>query len=235
MEEIDLKELFSVFWNKKFLIIAVTIIFIMIGTIYSTCLKIPLYTSSTTLLLASSSSDSSDSNSITTTEVTLNSNLIETYSELVTSKKVLNEVIENLDINAEEEELKDCITVSAISDSQLIEISVTHENANYAEKIANEIARVFAEQIIPEYYNMSNVYVVDEAEISNEPSNINHIKDIIIFAFVGIVISVGYVFIINMLDNTVKTPEEIEKLCGIHVLVSVPMIEGFSNQKGGKK
>ena len=237
MEEIDLKELFSIFWNKKFQIISVIVVFIIIGAVYTMGFKTPVYTSSTTLLLASASTDSTEatSNSITTTDVTLNSNLIETYSELVTSKKVLGEVIENLGIDEDESTLENNITVSAVSSSQLIEIAVTHENANYAARIANEIARVFAEQIIPEYYNMSNVYIVDEAEVPDAPSNINHAKDVIIFAFVGLIISVAYVFILNMLDNTVKTAEEIEKLYGIHVLVSIPTIESFTNQKGGKR
>ena len=69
----------------------------------------------------------------------------------------------------------------------------------------------------------------------NKPSNIHHTKDVILFAFVGFALSAAYVFILNMLDNTIKTSEDIEKAYGIPVLVNVPQIESFDNERGGKK
>ena len=234
MEEIDLKELISVFWNKKILIISVTIIFIVIGAIYTFAFKTPMYSSSTTLVLAMSETTSSETtNSITSTDVNLNSSLVSTYSKIVESNEVLREVISNLGIDESEESLKDNIDVSAVDDTEIIEITVSHENAVYAAKIANEIASVFSEKV-NEIYNINNVYVLDEAEVENSPSNINHAKDIIIFALAGFVLAAVYVFILNLLDDTVKTPEEIEKIYDLYVLVSIPDIESFETKKGGK-
>ena len=101
MEDIDLKELFMIFWNKKIQIILFIILFAIIGGIYTIGFIKPMYTASTTLVLATSSGENTQdaTNSITTTDVTLNSKLVSTYSELVKSKKVLRKVISNLNID----------------------------------------------------------------------------------------------------------------------------------------
>ena len=236
MEDIDLKELFMIFWNKKIQIILLVILFAIIGAIYTIGFITPMYTSSTTLVLATSGSENTQdaTNSITATDVTLNSKLVSTYSELVKSKKVLRQVIANLNIDVEEEELRKNITVSSVKDTELIEITVSNKNSEYSAQIANEIAKVFSEEV-NEIYNINNIHVVDEAEIAENPSNINISKNVIIFAFVGIVISIVYVLVANMLDTTVKSAEEIEKDYGIPVIAAIPLMESFESEKGGKK
>ena len=240
MEEIDLKDLFQTFWNKKIHILRITLIFIVIGIIYTIGFVTPMYTSSTTLVLAASDK-TTDTNkqagTITTTDVTLNSKLVATYSELVKSKNVLRQVISNLGIKVNEEDLRNNIAVSSVKETELIEITVSNENASYAAKIANEIAKVFTAKV-GEIYNINNVHVVDEAEISTNPSNINHAKDIVIFAFIGLVISVMYVLIANMLDTTVKTQEDIEKAIKIPVLANIPIYNMDMEKlrkKGGRR
>lgn len=233
MEELDLKELLMLFWNKKVKILLIVAIFIAIGIIYTIGFVTPVYTSSTTLLLAGSGSSSSSSNTITTTDITLNSKLVSTYSTLVQSKSVLRQVISNVGIDLDEEELRNNITVSQEKDTEIIRISVTNINATTAEKVANETAKVFIERV-SDIYKINNVQVVDQAEISNTPSNVNHLKDIIIFAFIGVVIAVIYVLLVNMLDTTIKTAEEVEKEFKIPVLASIPMYN-FETEKGGKK
>lgn len=236
MEELDLKELFNLFWSKIFQILLIVVIATGIGVIYTFGFTTPKYSSLTTLVLTGSEalSGTDSTNSITTTDLTLNSKLISTYSDLVKSKKILRQVISNLNIDVNEEELKKNVSVTLREDTEVIEITVTNENAVYAAKIANEIARVFPD-LVSGIYNINNVYIVDEAEVESTPSNINHGKDIVIFAFVGIVIAVMYVLIANMLDTTIKTPEDVEKGFGLPVLVSIPLIDNFNNEKGGKK
>ena len=232
MEELDLKELLNLFWNKKLQIILIIAIFMVIGVIYTIGFVTPMYTSSTTLVLAASdSNDTKQSDTITTTDITLNSKLVSTYSEIVKSKNVLRKVIENLNIDVKEETLRKNITVTSVKDTELIEISVSDENSTYASKIADEIARVFTDKV-KEIYNISNVYVLDEAEVSTSPSNVNHTKDIAIFAFIGIVVSVMYVLIANMLDTTIQSQEDVERLFKVPVLAAIPL---NLPEKGGKK
>ncbi len=228
MEEIDLKELFEIFWHKKAQIILIILIFMVLGVIYSVGFVTPMYSSSTTLVLAGTSSSADEnqvSETITTADLTINSKLVATYSELVKSKNILGQVISNLGINVNEEQLRQNVQVTSVEDTELIEITVSNENPEYAAKIANEIAKVFEEKIAKEIYNINNVHIVDEATASIEPSNVNHVKDIVIFAFIGAVVAVMYVLIANMLDTTVKTQEDIEKGIKIPVLASIPMYD----------
>ena len=234
MEELDLRELLMLFWNKKVKIILIIAIFMALGIIYTIGFVTPEYTSSTSLLLANSS-DTSKANTITTADITLNSKLVSTYSELIRSKKILSPVIENLGINISYDKLKNNVTVSSVKDTELIKISVTNESATVSAKIANEIAKVFKEKVAEDIYKIDNVVVVDEAEVSDTPSNINHTKDVMMFAVIGFVVSVAYVLIANMLDTTIKTEEDVEKLFRVPVLASIPMCEFETNKKGGKR
>ena len=235
MEEIDLREFIMLFWNRKVSIILITIIFMLIGIIYSVGFVTPKYTSSTTLLLATSESSNSKTNTITTSDITLNSKLVSTYSELVKSKNVTRQVISNLGIDETEDELRDSITVSSVKDTELIKISVTDKNATNAYNIANEIAKVFTQKV-SEIYNINNVQVLDQAEVSSVPSNINHTKDVIMFTFVGLFVAIVFVLVANMLDTTIKSSEEVEKLCNVPVIASIPLYSfEIATNKGGKR
>ena len=243
MEEIDLKDLFNIFWKRKISIILITLIVMCIGVIYSFLFTTPKYSSSTSLLLVGSTKDEGET-SITTTDITINSKLVSTYSEIIKSRNVLREVLDNLDVKISEDSLRKSITVQQVTSTEMIKITVTTKNATESAKIANEIAKVFITKI-KEYYNMNNVQVVDEAEVSKTPSNIKHSRDIIIFGFAGAVLAVIYALIANMLDTTVKTSDDIQKLFGVPVLAQIPTYElelqqiDQKNQKkrmmGGKK
>lgn len=246
MEEIDLKELFEMFWNKKAQIILLILIFMVIGIIYSVGFVTPMYSASTTLVLVGTESNSTDTNQtttttdgITTTDITINSKLVATYSELVKSKNILGQVISNLGIDINEDVLRKNIQVTAVEDTELIEITVSNENPEYAAKIANETAKVFKEKIAEEIYKINNVYIVDQATVPSQPSNINYAKNIVIFSFIGAVVAVAYVLILNMLDTTVKTQEDIESSIKLPVLVSIPIYDSdmqkLKKRKGGRR
>ena len=136
----------------------------------------------------------------------------------------------------EESTLKKIVSVTAAEDTEFIEVSVRYEEPVLATKIANEIAKVFIENV-KEFYGVQNVHVVDAAEVPQGPYNINHVKDIVIFAFIGVVIAVVYVLVSNMLDTTIKSEEDIEKISGLTVLTTMPLYEETNNRrkKGGRK
>lgn len=223
MEELDLKELFFMFWNKKLEIILITLMFVAVGIGYSYFFVKPEYTSTTSLVLAqSSSSGQTGDGTISATDLTMNSKLVSTYSELIKRKAILGQVCENLNIpESNIQELRGKIKVNSAKNTEIIEISVTNKDPNKAAAIANEIAKVFGEKIV-EIYNISNVYLLDRAEANAVPSNINHMKDVVIFAFIGLVIAAVYVLIANMLDNTIKTEQDVEATTELLVLSSIP-------------
>lgn len=233
MEELDLKELFELFVSKWFQILLIIVIFAIIGGVYTMGFVKPKYSADTTLVLTTSSSEGDKS--ITANDVTLNSKLVSTYSEIVKSDAVLSTVINNLGTKISQRALKNSISVNAVKDADIISITVTTEDAEESAKIANELAKVFCEKI-KELYKINNINILDEARPNSTPANINHTKDIIIFVFIGLVVAVGYVFLLNMLDTTIKSAEEIEKGLKIPVLVTIPYIYSIEEtKKGGKR
>lgn len=230
MEEIDLKTFFSTIWNKKIEIILILAVFIMLGVTYTTSFVSPKYIASTTLVLSNSENTNMIKNTITTTDLTLNSKLLSTYRVLVRSKSVLRQVIKNLNIDITEEELKKNVTVSAVQNTEVIKISVTNEDKETAAKIANEIAKVFSEEV-NKLYNINNITIVDKANVNNETSNLNPTRDILIFLAIGLVVSLFYIIFSTMFDTTIKSQSDIEKAFNVLVLATIP----YESDKGGKR
>ena len=225
MEEIDLKELIGMFLEKKFLIIAIVLIAAILGAVYTIKFVVPLYQSSTSLVLVqvvteNKDEDDTGESAISSTDIALNSNLVDDYREIAKSKSVVKKVIDNLNLDMSLTEIQNSISVSSISDTELIRITVTHADKNLACKVANEVAKVFIEKV-NEIYKVSNVHVLDKAEVAVTPSNINLGKNIVVFAFVGFVLVSAYILLINMLDTTVKTDTDIEKALKLPVLASI--------------
>lgn len=236
MEELDLKQLFRIFWNKRLHIIAIILVFLVIGTVYTFAFVKPKYQAYTTLVLAQSDvmvQNTDDQQGITQTELTLNQKLVPTYSELVKTKNVLREVIRELRLDIDEDELRKNVTVKLVEDTELIKITVTNKDAVDAKNIANKIAEIFSDRV-SEIYKINNITIVDEAEEATEPCNINHLRDLAIFMVVGLVVAIIYVLLTNLLDTTVKSAEDIEKELEVSVLASIPTIKDETKlNKGG--
>lgn len=241
MEEIDLKELIGMFLEKKFLIIFVVILFAILGAVYTTQFITPLYESSTSLVLVQTGTNTQTtdsslaiSESITTTDITLNSKLVDAYAVVAKSKKVAGKVVENLKLNITADELKQMVTISSASDTQNLKVTVKHVNPEQACRIANEVAEVFIEEVVA-IYKVENLYILDPAEVATTPCNINLTKNIVIFAFVGGILVAGYILLINMLDTTIKTDTDIEKAISIPVLASIVLNDDGNKKKGTRK
>lgn len=236
MEELNLKQLINIIWNGKKYIIITIILAILLGIGYSYFLVTPKYEASTTLVLAKAEEKVSNeiSTGITQTDLNLNKNLVSTYRELIRSKTVIRQVMDNLKItDLKENTLKNNISVSSVKDTELIEITVRDENPERATNIANEIAKVFTVQVA-EIYNINNVHVIDKAELNNVPYNVHHTKDIAVIALIGAILSIVCIIILSLLDTTVKTQEDIEKVTGMIILAEIPEIS-FNLKVGGKR
>lgn len=230
MEEIDLKELFNIFWSKKLFIIMVTLTFAVLGLYYSTKIVIPDYKSTATLVLTKS--NNTETSTITQSEVTLNQQLVATYTELIKTNNILRQVINNLQYtDITEEDLRKNVEVQLVSTTQLIEVSVKNTDNIKAKELTNEIVKVFIEKT-KEIYKLENIHMVDEAKIEEEPYNVNYKKDILIFASIGFILAAGIVYIKSLFDTTIKNNEEVEKKLGLAVLASIPQYNYEIKKKG---
>lgn len=224
MEEIDLNELFTYVKGKLSLIITITFGVCLLGCLYGLFIQKPMYKSYTTVILGGNSTQT-----ITQGEVTLNKNLVTTYAEIVTSRRVLDQVIEELNLDMSYETLKNKISVTSVNNTEIIKITVEDSNAVHAKNIANVTANYFKEEIV-DLYNMNNVNTLDEAIQAKTPYNINVFKQIIIYFMIGFIISAGIVFIIFYFDRTIKSSEQIEQKLKLPILGNVE-----EYQKGGRK
>ena len=228
-EEIDLKSIFQMLCDRKIAIIAIILICIVAGFIYTTFFVSPVYQATSTAILTSNSGEEGQV-SVTQSEVTLNNSLLSTYQGIATSDSVVSKVISNLGLNISADTLKSQITVTSTTNTQIIKITVENADPSLAAKIANEIRQVFTERVA-ELYDMQNIKPLDDAKVPTSPSNVNHMTDIIIFAGIGIVLAVAYVFIANLLDNTVKSSSDIEKATGLNVIAEIPVYEFNQGRK----
>lgn len=222
MDEVNLKELFRYILSKFYIVVTAVVVVVLAGEIYSTYLKTPLYRSTTKLVLTSSQGDNSQT-AVTNTDVTLSNNLVKTYSEIVTSRGVLSKVIDNLKLNTTTDELASKVTVSSVSNTQIITIAVSDPDASQAEKIANEIAKVFKAEIVS-LYKIDNVQIVDKAQVASSPYNVNILKQTLQFLAAGLAMGIGIVLIMFYLDNTVKSSQVVEDKVGLVVLGVVPKV-----------
>lgn len=221
MEEIDVKELLKTIWNRKLIIIIVALIFAIIAAIYSFKIQKPKYQANTTVVLTKAGNTENSADAVTSTDITMNQDLVATYSKIIKSNSVLGQVISNLQIDGlTEDELRQNVTVEAIEDTEVISISVISEDPEMAADIANEIGKVFSEKIV-DMYKINNVYTLDVAETPQNPYNINPKKYILIAFVIGIILPCGIIVLITLFDNTVKSSSEIEELLNTPVIAQI--------------
>ena len=230
MEEVNLKEMFSYFLSKYLLIILFVVLGACACIVYSLFIQKPMYNSYTTVVLARSSDSTSNSGTLQS-DVTTNQKLVSTYREIIKSRRILNQVISNLDLNMSYETLHNMVSVTNEKDTELIKIAVNSQNSKDAKDIANEIAKVFSKEI-ENIYEIKNLSIIDYADENTTPYNINVPKQMVISVLVSFVLACGIIFVMFYFDTTIKSSEEIEEKIGLPVLGVVPFKPTL---KGGNK
>ena len=140
MEDLYIHDILDYFVKKIWVIGLITILSVLIGLIYSIGIKTPMYKSTTSVILASNQT-------ITQSDLTLYQKLINTYTQIVTSKNVINDTIKDLSLNYDYEALKKNVSVNAVTDTEIIKIAVADENAQMARNISDTIAKNFKEEV----------------------------------------------------------------------------------------
>ena len=232
MEEINLKELFEYFVSKLPIIVIAALLTTLVGIAYGLWFQKPMYNSYTTIVLTrtDNGSTTTDGTGITQSDVLLNQNLVSTYREIIKSKRILNQVINNLDLSISTDELEKNISVTSEKDTEVIKISVNSSNPTDAKDIANEIERVFSNEIIS-IYNIKNITIIDYAEEDTTPYNINVPKQIILAFLIGFILACAVIFVTFYFDTTIKSSEEIENKLGLPVLGVVPLKSISKNKR----
>ena len=231
--EIDLKELFLELLGNWYKIVIAIILAAAICFAYSAFLVTPQYTSTSILYVLSSST------SITSlTDIQIGTNLTYDYMEVVSGRPVLDQVIENLDLDMEYAQLSGKISIENPEYSRLLEITVTDEDPELAKEIADEVAEV-ASAYIAEKMDQDPPSVIQYGYVSATAVSPDVMKNTMVGGIAGAVLSILIICIAYLINDTITSPEDIEKKIGLNVLASLPN-EGKGeydgeNRKSGRK
>ncbi len=230
MEEINIKDFFN-YLKKYILIICGVVVIFVIGVFtYDKSIKKPLYTTYTTIILTKSN-EAQTSTTITQNDILLNQKLVETYTKIIKSKLVLDQVISETGITYTAEELGQNVAVEAYENTEMLKISVTDSDPELSASIANSIAQVFSGEVA-KIYQMNNISVIDIAQVPEEVSNNTLTRDFFIALFISIFGSIGVIFIIYYFDDSIKLTDDLEEEIGMPVIAKVFKSDIGSKNRG---
>lgn len=217
--EIDVLYLLRKLWSRKFFIIFIALVVGTIALLGSVFLIKPKYTSTTRIYVVSRTADS-----ITNQDLQAGSYLVKDYQEVITSNEVLSSVIDKEKLSLTPNELSSMISVTIPTDTRVISISVEDDNAQEATTIANTVREVAAEKI-KAVTKVDDVTTLEAAEVPKEPSSPNIKRNTLIGVIAGGVLAVISIIILEVLDDHVRRPEDIEDVLGLPLLGIVPDID----------
>ncbi len=230
-ETISLKEIMETLLKRIKMIILITLIAAIVSAGVSFYYLTPIYQASTQLLVNQSKSEQPTYN---VGEIQTNLQLINTYNVIMKSPAILDKVVDQLDLDLTAGQLNSKINVQSENNSQVVNLVVQDPDPYLAADIANEVAKVFQTEIVT-IMNVDNVSILAKAEVGENPSPIkpNPMLNIAIAIVVGMMAGVGLAFLLEYLDNTIKTEQDVEKVLGLPVLGSIAKME--DNEKNKKK
>lgn len=227
-DEIELSELFKLLKMNRTLIVSVTLIFTIIGFLFTQFLIKPEYQSSATLIV---NNRHAESQNITSDEIRSAQNLASVYSIIIKSDTVLEEVIQEHQLDMSIDELSKRISVSSVDNTQVIEISSKTYDPKISQKITNSIVNIAPEFII-DMVEAGSVKVISEASFEEKPVSPNLKMNTLVSMILGLMLSTAYVLMNHMLDRRIKSEKEIERYLELPVIGIIPnenKLEGHSN------
>jgi capsular polysaccharide biosynthesis protein len=225
-ETIELREILEIVLKRKWLIAFSTIVCVILGGIYSFFCVTPIYKSETTLMVNSSKTLSTGdlAASFDIGSLNLSQKLVITYGEIVKSRIVLEQVIDRLELDMTYNQLLTNTTSQPVGSTEILKISVQNESPEQAALIANTISDVFVKEVM-RILKVNNVETIDIAIPIANPINVKTHLTIAIAFVLGFMMGVFGAFMIEYLDHTLKTEEDVEKYLDIPVIGTIPEFE----------
>ncbi len=223
MEEISLRDLYYILRKWIALIIILPLLAVAVSGAVSYFILEPEYETFTTLMVGKPK-DYISENKLEYNDLILNQKLVSTYGEIVKSRLVTDKVINNLGLGITYENFRSKVNVNLVKDTEIIKIQVSDNSPVLAAEIANETAQVFMEGV-KTIMKIENIQVIDLAQVPSRPIKPRKMLNMAIAGVLGLMASVFIAFLAEFLDNSIKTPEDVEKYLGIPVLGAIPFIK----------
>ena len=229
--EIDLQDLFGLLLHKVWIIILAAVVAGAIGFAVSFFLITPQYESTTSIYI---STNKGSENSMTLGDAQLASQLTKDYEELILGRTVLEKVIDVYKLDESYESLKNRVTVANTSNTRIITITVKDPNPANAQIIANSI-RDAAAIHIKDVTDVEAVNVADEANLPENPCEPSVPKWTLIAAIIGMVAAAGIIIVQYLMDDTIKSSEDIEKYLELSTLGLIPNFDTVEKKKKSRR
>ena len=220
--EIDVFATLKVLWKRKFSIILVALVFAIATFGYSAFLAKKEYQSTSRIYVVSRQNQ--DNNALTNSDLQAGAYLVKDYREIILSQNVLSQAIEELKLDMTPAELSKKISVSVPTDTRILSITAKDGDPKEAARIANGLRNVAAEKITS-VTKVSDVTTLDEAEVPQSPSSPNIKRNVLLGFVAGAGLMVVLLVVVEVLDDRVKKPEDVEELMGLPLLGVVPDIK----------
>lgn len=225
--EIDLMELFSVVWHNLLLIIEIGLCVGALAFLFSSLLVPKQYVSTTKVYILNRQSDSVN---VTYSDLQSGATLTKDYKELIKSLPVMEKVVAQLNLDISPEKLADKITVNSPADTRIIEISVSDTDPYMANAMANAV-RIAASAQISQVMDIEAVNIVQKASYPDHASSPSVMKNTMLGCILGAILTIAVLFVLYLLDDTIKTPDDVEKVLGMSVLGTIPILKGEEGKK----
>ena len=223
MEEISIQELFFIIKKRLLLIVILSILAVSTAGLISYFVLKPEYQTFTTLMIGKPK-DYQGESGIEYNDLILNQRLVSTYGEIVKMRVVADKVIENLGLDISYNEFGSKVSVNLVKDTEIIKLQVTDNNPELATDIANETAEVFMKSV-KDIMLIENVQVIDKAQIPISPIKPRPMLNMAIAGVLGLMGGVFLAFLLEFLNNTVKSSEDVERHLGLSVIGTIPMFK----------
>lgn len=224
---IDIGELFAALWSKAHIILLAGVVCALAAFLGTKLLITPQYDSVTKIYVISKQNE----NAVTSSDLQTGTLLTKDYMEMVKSRPVLEEVISVLNLDMSVNALADTITVETPAETRMIKITVRNADPKLAKSIADAV-RESASIQIQEVMNIDAVNTVENANLPTEKASPSTAKNTMLGGLLGALLAIAVIVVIFILDDTIKTPEDVERYLELNVLASLPIREG--TQKGKK-
>ena len=230
--EIDLLDLLGYYINRLPWLIIALVIGALAAGLYTHFLVPDKYTATAKMYMVSASSDTV----VNLSDLNLGTSLSSDYVELMKSRPIIETVAEKLGLDYTYSQMLDMISMSVVSNTRIIRVSATSRDPQEAMDIANQLARTAKTQL-PEVMATPSPTIAENAVLPKSKSSPNMMKNILLGALLGLVAMLAVLTVIYLLDDTIKTAEDVEREFGVMPLSVVPEgdIKGFSDNGGSSE
>jgi len=228
--EIDIRQIALVLLHNIVIIIMTGVIIGLLALLTSKLFLKPVYESSTSLYIINRQSQAST----TYSDIQSSTQLTKDYKILITSRTVTERVISELNLDMTADQLANSITVDTPTDTRILEITVANHDQYKAKEIADKVAQISSDSIC-KIMQIEDVNIVDEANFPSAPVSPNVKKNTMIGGILGILLAAVFVIIRFLLNDTIRSSEDIERYLGISTLALIPIEEDLNDKQNLKK